>query len=79
MSKLIIQLQGGLIQDVFNMGTGTIKKVIVVDHDINDAPMNITVTGKDGDTFTAAVHSMPINKLPKDCDVERLVKAYLSL
>jgi hypothetical protein len=84
MSKIIIQLQGGLVQDVFIQGVGNPTKAIVVDEDIEGAePNEITTvkvdygTLKNEDTFEAYIHTESIKPLPKGCDVEKIVKAYL--
>ena len=79
MSKIIIQLQGGLVQDVFIKGRGIPTKAIVVDEDTEGADSDeiITITLKKGDSYEACIHTEAINKLPKGSDVDRIVNKYL--
>ena len=80
MSKVIIQLDGGLVQDVFLRGTGKISRAVIVDEDVEMCDPDNLITVKDGQgkTYTASVHSNTVSRLPKDSDVDRIVKAYLS-
>lgn len=79
MSKIIIQLQGGLVQDVFKVGKGPVTGYITVDEDEDADPQDQTTVktgkGKDYSAVCGGIHS--INKLPKGSDVDRIVKAYL--
>jgi hypothetical protein len=79
MSKIIIQLDGGLIQDVFLQGTGKITKAIIVDEDVEmcDPDNLVTVKIGRGKTYTTSVHSNTVSRLPEGCDVEKIVEAYL--
>jgi hypothetical protein len=81
MSAIVIQLQGGLVQDVFIKGTGAPTKAIVVDEDVEDADSEDITTVKgsheiEGD-YEACIHIEPINNLPNGSDVDRIVKEYL--
>jgi len=78
MSKIIIQLQGGLVQDVFQQGEGIPIEALVVDEDTEGAlPFEIT-TVKIGKrkTYEACVHRTDINWLPTGSDVEKIVNAF---
>jgi hypothetical protein len=79
MSRIIIQLDGGLIQDVFLRGTGKVTGAVIVDEDVEmcDPDNLITVKIGRGKTYTASVHSNTVSRLPKDSDVDKIVKAYL--
>jgi hypothetical protein len=82
MSKIIIQLQGGLVQEVFIKGTGNPTKAIVVDEDVEGAEDNdpkITSIKIGKDTYKACIHIEAINELPKKSDVDRIVTKYLML
>ena len=78
MSKIIIQLQGGLVQDVFIQGRGIPTKAIVVDEDVegSDAEDITSVKLSRKKTYEAWIHTADINRLHKDTDVDRIVKAY---
>jgi hypothetical protein len=84
MSKIIIQLQGGLVQEVFIQGKGIPTKAIVVDEDVDGADSDeITSvkvdygTIKDDTTYEACVHTEAISKLPAGSDIALIVKKYL--
>lgn len=79
MSKIIIQLQGGLVQEVFIQGTGAPEDAIVVDEDVEGADLEdiTTIKLKDGSDYEACIHTEAINKLPKGRDVDNIVKEYL--
>ncbi|MBE3144538.1 MAG: hypothetical protein IMZ61_11535 [Planctomycetes bacterium] len=79
MSKIIIQLDGGLVQDVFLRGTGKITNAIIVDEDVEMCdPDNIVTTKIKGNkTYAAAVHTNPVSNLPKGSDVDNIVKEFL--
>jgi hypothetical protein len=79
MSKIIIQLMGGLVQDVFIKGKGVPTRAIVVDEDVEGAdPEDITTVkiGKD-ETYEACIHTEALNKLPQGSDVDLIIKKYL--
>ena len=79
MSTIVIQLQGGLVQEVFIRGTGPTMKAIVVDEDVEGADLEdiTTVKIKNGSDYEACIHTEAINKLPKNSDVDHIVKEYL--
>jgi hypothetical protein len=84
MSSIIVQLQGGLVQDVFLRGRGKPTKYITVDEDSEGAdPDDITSvkvdygTLKDDHDYEAVCGCYKISQLPKDSDVAKMVKAYL--
>ena len=80
MSKIIIQLDGGLVQDVFLRGTGKITGAIIVDEDVEmcDPDNLVSVEIEKDKVYTASVHSNKVSRLPKDSDVDKLVKVYLN-
>jgi hypothetical protein len=85
MSTIIVQLQGGLVQDVFLRGRGKPTKYITVDEDSEGAnPEDITTVrlqNKLKDKFNyEAVCGGPykLGSLPMGCDVAKMVKAYLN-
>jgi hypothetical protein len=78
MSKIIIQLQGGLVQDVFIQGKGIPTKAIVVDEDTDAEQSDQTsVQIKSGKIYRAVLGTWDLSKLPKDSDVDRIVNKYL--
>ena len=83
MSQIIIQLQGGLVQDVFIKGKGIPTKAIVVDEDFEGAdPKDITSViikreGMANSEYEACIHTEGIRVLPKNSDVDMIVKKYL--
>jgi len=79
MSQIIIQLQGGLVQDVFICGTGKVSDAIVVDEDAQGAdPKEITkVSLGRGRKYEACIHTEGVTKLPKGSDVDKIVTKYL--
>ena len=79
MSRIIIQMDGGLVQDVFIQGRGKITNAIIVDEDVEMCDPDLIVTVPIGrGKYRASVHSNSVSRLPKDSDVDRIVKAYLS-
>ena len=105
MSRIIIQLAGGLVADVFIQGNDIPPSAIVVDEDVEGAdpkeitsvtiPAPIKLSKKEskvwdkkalqkatkdldlGKVYEACIHTELIGKLPKNSDVDRIVKAYL--
>jgi hypothetical protein len=79
MSRIIVQLDGGLVQDVFLRGTGKINGAIIVDEDVEMCDPDLIVTVPIGKRtyYKASVHSNTVSKLPKDSNVDKMVKAYL--
>jgi hypothetical protein len=79
MSCIIIQLMGGLVQDVFVKGTGAPTKAIVVDEDTEGTDDYLTYVGENDEEHQACIHTESIKELPKGSDMDRAVKAYKSL
>lgn len=84
MAMIIIQISGGLVQDVFIKGKGIPSKAIVVDEDTEGADSDeittVEIPGgalKGTSDYEAVVHTEALKKLPKNCDIDRLVSAYL--
>jgi hypothetical protein len=79
MSNIIIQLQGGLVQDVFIKGTGKITGYITIDEDEDADPKDQTkVKLGRGKTYRAVVGCHKISRLPKGSDVAKMVTAFLN-
>jgi len=82
MSKIIIQLQGGIVQEVFIQGKGIPSKAVVVDEDVEgaspDEVLSVSASFIRGSFYEACVHTEGIAKLPKNSDVDRMVKKYLA-
>jgi hypothetical protein len=77
MSKIIIQLQGGLVQEVFLQGQGLPTKALVVDEDVEGAdPQEITTVLLKDRTYEACIHTETISKLPENSDVAHIVSKY---
>jgi hypothetical protein len=81
MSKIIIQLQGGLVQEVFITGEGEPGLVYIIDEDTEDIDDECltkykTVSGKTGE---AVIHTDSVNPLPEDCDMARALNAFESI
>jgi hypothetical protein len=78
MAEIIIQLDGGLVQDVLICGTGKITDAIVVDDDVEMCTDNLIKIKLDKNrTYTASVHMDGVHKLLKGSDVDKMVAAYL--
>jgi hypothetical protein len=79
MSSIVIQVEGGLVQDVFQMGRGKIKKCYVVDFDDEDYDADkITETkDKSGACLGAYVTEFNLYHLAKDSDVRLMMKEYM--
>ena len=80
MSKIIIQIQGGLVQDTFISGRGKLTETIVVNEDVEDADSNdpkiTSVRLGRSKTYEACIHATDINRLPKGSDVDRIIKQW---
>jgi hypothetical protein len=78
MSKLIIQVGGGLVQDVFRSGKGKMTKVFIVDFDDEEFVLEEITQTKDlsGAYLGAYIIEQDINKLPINSDVDLIIKAY---
>ena len=78
MSNIIIQLQGGLVQEVFTTGEGKPDLVYIIDEDTEDIDDECLTTYKtaSGKTGRAVIHTGSINPLPKDCDMARAMDAF---
>jgi hypothetical protein len=86
MSKIIIQIQGGLVQDVFKVGSGKLTGYITVDEDAEGAEDFTTVKcktkndplGKGTFNYEAVCGgAYKISNLPKRSDVARMVNKFL--
>jgi len=84
MSKIIVQVEGGLVQGAFLLKNSLfpndkVDGVIVLDFDVEGADGDeITETrDKDGALLEAVIHEEDIMTLPKGSDVQRLALAYL--
>lgn len=77
--NLLIQIDGGLVRDVFYKGKGPLKNVVVIDFDTEGAePKELTIAKDNaGKEFEAYIHTIDVKELPDDCDVERIYKEYL--
>jgi|WetSurMetagenome_2_1015567.scaffolds.fasta_scaffold114581_3 hypothetical protein len=78
MSRIIIQLQGGLIADQFLVGKGLPTEVIVINEDTDGAEEDeITKVdlGKRG-TYEAIIHAEKLNPLPPDSDVAKMLQVF---
>ena len=89
MSRIIIQLEGGLIQDVFKTGSNAVTEAVVMDFDCEGAnPSDITAfKGKEiyFEAITikhklgpvrAIIGTHKITKLPNNCNISYLLRAY---
>jgi hypothetical protein len=78
MSKIIIQLQGGLVQDVFLRGRGKPTKYVTIDEDEDADPKDQTeVKLGRGKTYRAVVGCHEVSRLPQKSDVAHIVNKYL--
>lgn len=79
MSRLIIQVGGGLVQDIFKMGKGPIGRIFVVDFDDEDSDEDRVTRTKDsdGNNIAALVSEPGISKLPQDSDVSLIMQEYI--
>ena len=84
MSKIIVQIEGGLVQQASILKNDlfpgdNVDGVIVVDFDTDGADGDelTETTDKDGAYLDAVIHEEEIWKLKSDCDVERVTMAYL--
>ena len=82
MSRIIVQIGGGLIRDVFKTGKGEPKEVVVVDleaeqEELDSDPDRVTTYKyESGKEAKAIIQDYGFSKLPKNCDVRRSVKAW---
>jgi hypothetical protein len=77
MSIIVIQLQGGLVQDVFVSGKGAPTLVYVVDEDVDDIDEEcLTKYETESGSYEAAIHTDSVKPLPKGSDMALAVKAY---
>lgn len=77
MSKIVIQVNGGIVQDVFIVQE-EIQKLsgaIVVDFDSDGDDTDPKITSVDKKLY-AYVGEVKINKLPEDSDVQKLLDKY---
>jgi hypothetical protein len=83
MSKIIIQLQGGLVQDVFLKGTGKVTGYITVDEDYEGADdeeitaVNIPASGTEVPYEAVCGGPYEVKNLPKESDVDKMVTKFL--
>lgn len=82
MSEIIIQLQGGLVQEVFIKGTGVPRRAVIVDEDTEGAEIDdITIVNVGRGKgiripYEACIHAESINRLKRGCDIDRIVKQF---
>ena len=77
MSKIIIQVRGGLIRDVFQTKVSGPNQIIVVNFEDAEGEEGTTKTrSSDGAFLEADVYDLGFSKLPKGSDVDRVVKAW---
>jgi hypothetical protein len=77
MSKIVIHLDGGLVQCVFKVADKKPLSVIVVDTDTDGDDEKLTIA-KDarGKKINAYVHEVPLDELEEDCDIQKLLEQY---
>lgn len=79
MSKIVIHLDGGLVQCVFKVVDKKPLSVIVVDTDTDgcgdDEKLTIAKDAR-GKKINAYVHEVPLDKLEENCDIQKLLKQY---
>jgi len=79
MSTIIIQMQGGLVQDVFVSGKGAPNLVYVVDEDVEDIDDEcLTRYETESGSHEAVIHTDSVKPLPLNCDMDKAVKAFES-
>jgi hypothetical protein len=78
MSRIVIQLSGGLVADQFLIGTGTPTEVIIIDEDVDQADEDEITTVKINkkQTYRALVHAETLNHLPLNSDVARMLRTF---
>jgi len=78
MSRIVIQMEGGLVQDVFISGIGKPTTAVIVDFDTEGATEEELTSAvlENGWGIDACIHTEKLHTLPKKSDVARLVKAY---
>lgn len=78
MSRIIIQMEGGLVQDVFIQGIGKPTQAVIVDYDFEGADDDEITEARDtdGGLLEACIHTEKLNTLPKKCEISALLKAY---
>ena len=77
MSRIIIQLEGGLIQDVFKTGSNAVTEAVVMDFDCEGAnPSDITTIKHKLGPVRAIIGTHKITKLPNNCNISYLLRAY---
>ena len=79
MSRIVIQMEGGLVQDVFISGIGKPTTAVIVDFDTEGADdQELTSIDDTGGwkRIDACIHTEKLHTLPRKSDVARLVKAY---
>jgi len=81
MSKIIIQLHGGLVQEVFITGEGEPDKAIIIDEDIDGlSEEDLTIyTSEDGTEGETCIHTQRIIALPPSSDMARALNAFESI
>jgi hypothetical protein len=76
MSKIIIQVSGGIVQAAFliDKKVDKLEKIIVVDFDTDgNVDEKTTIVNED---LYAYIGELEISSMPRNCDVEKLLKQY---
>jgi hypothetical protein len=77
MARIIVHLEGGLVDDAFLEGKGPVTGVVVMDFDTEEADQNELTTIKvRGKEVQAYIHTEPINRLLKSSVHARLLRSY---
>jgi hypothetical protein len=82
MSRIIVQMGGGLIRDVFKTGKGDPKEVVVVDLEAeqdeidSDPDRAVRYKDKEGKISCAIIQDYGFSKLPENCDVIRSIEVW---
>jgi hypothetical protein len=76
--RIVIEIEGGLVQNVYTIADGETNNAVVVDYDTEGADSDDITFSKDsgGGQIEAIVHTEQLIKLPTNCDARRLVEAY---
>lgn len=76
MSRLVVYMDGGLIQDVYQQGEGGVDSLVLLDTDLEGADEDRIVRDPEARRGGFYVQDYPIHRLPEKCQFATVLRKW---